>query len=495
MTTAHPTAADRPRPRGSQARMLAGRAAIYASGNFGVRALSFVLILLYTRFLTPKDYGRLSLAENISALALILAGAGLVPAFQRMYFTHVDQADELRGFVSSVLRFAIVVPALIAPLALIAGPWVLDRTIDNPALPFYPYVALAIVNACLGVIVQYRQSLFQVQAQSRRFALFSLAVFLLTVLPAASMVVLARAGAAGYLLGKFAGSIGAASLALVLLRGWLGARWNRRYVEETLRLSLPLMLNQVTFLGLELLDRFLLQRYRPLAEVGVYSLAYTIGMVMFMVAFSLLQAWSPMYYDLARDRDNWPMLSALVLRIVVLLAMVASFAAALAPDAVRLLLDPRYGGAAVVVPLIVGGYFLHGLFMYVQLASLQARRARPITIAAVTALIANITLNLLFIPTAGMYGAAYATLASFLLEVVLMYTFVRHDAVWAAARPRIAQSILLLGAVIATTQLHVATAPRVTITLGVLAVSVALLWRLGRFDLRVLRSPARIVRP
>ena len=39
--------------------------AVYGSANFGIRALNFLLLPIYTRYLTPSDYGMIALAETL----------------------------------------------------------------------------------------------------------------------------------------------------------------------------------------------------------------------------------------------------------------------------------------------------------------------------------------------------------------------------------------------------------------------------------------------
>ena len=70
-----------------------------------------------------------------------------------------------------------------------------------------------------------------------------------------------------------------------------------------LPLSLPLVPHMLLALGLVAADRLILQRFRSMQEVGVYSLAYTLGMMMFLVTVSVAQAWSPMFYRMASQGD------------------------------------------------------------------------------------------------------------------------------------------------------------------------------------------------
>ena len=41
-----------------------GASATYGLANFGIRALNFLLLPVYTRYLTPADYGIVTLAER-----------------------------------------------------------------------------------------------------------------------------------------------------------------------------------------------------------------------------------------------------------------------------------------------------------------------------------------------------------------------------------------------------------------------------------------------
>ena len=67
----------------SVASRLVRGSAVYALANFGIKALSFLLLPVYTRFLTPADYGVISLAETLALIAALLCGLGLDAGIQR----------------------------------------------------------------------------------------------------------------------------------------------------------------------------------------------------------------------------------------------------------------------------------------------------------------------------------------------------------------------------------------------------------------------------
>src|SRR5215469_3126085 len=129
------------------ARRLAGSFAVYGSANFGIRALNFLLILVYARYLRPYDYGIIYMAEIIAAFLIIGAGLSIDAALQRLYFQHHHDAEELRSYLGSTIRFGLVWMAGYLASVLALGGYIQSHLQHRAPVPFYPYVAMAIATA------------------------------------------------------------------------------------------------------------------------------------------------------------------------------------------------------------------------------------------------------------------------------------------------------------------------------------------------------------
>ena len=187
-------------------------------------------------------------------------------------------------------------------------------------------------------------------------------------------------------------------------------------------MGLPLVPHLLMALGLITADRFILAHYRDLREVGLYAIAYTLGMIMSLITVSLNQAWAPVYYDLARKGDEGRhVLSKMCSGLIIALTAVACFGALIAQGFVARFCDHRYVSAGGVVPWIIGAYLAHSLFTLFSLAPMQARRSKLIMGGSFVALVVNTVLNFALIPHWGMYGAAYATLGAYSIEALVMY--------------------------------------------------------------------------
>ena len=74
---------------------------VYGLGDVATSIISFLLLPLYARFLTPEDYGAIGLLLSIEVVAKIVFRFGLDAAFMRLYFDCPD--DRARQRLASTL--------------------------------------------------------------------------------------------------------------------------------------------------------------------------------------------------------------------------------------------------------------------------------------------------------------------------------------------------------------------------------------------------------
>jgi len=232
-------------------------------------------------------------------------------------------------------------------------------------------------------------------------------------------VVVRRNGAIGMFRGKLTAAVVTFLIVAWSLRGYLTARFQWKFVRESLSFGLPLVPHLVMASGLVVADRFILEHYWNLNEVGIYSLAYSFGMVMYLVTQSLSQAWLPMFFELAGGaEENCRMLGRICSGLAIFLAGLACLGILLSPAFVHIALDHRYRKAAQIVPLVVTGYLFHALFSLFDLSILQAKRTASVFGISLIAFAVNLALNFALIPRWGMYGAAAATTLAYAVEAI-----------------------------------------------------------------------------
>jgi O-antigen/teichoic acid export membrane protein len=353
---------------------------------------------------------------------------------------------------------------------------------------FWPYVAIALGTAAALQLVDYRLVLYQIEEKPASYAMLAAASFVFTGAATVYGVIVLRGGAVSLLGGKMTGAILTLSLAVWLGRHWLKGGWQKSFVREALPIALPLLPHMLLALGLIAADRLILQRYRNMQEVGLYSLAYTLGMMMYLVTASVAQAWSPSFYRMASQGDEKrPVLGRMQTMVVLLLAAVAVFGSAIAHPFIRLVLDPRYWPAERLVPLVIGGYLFHAVFALFQMSALHARKTQFVWVVSIVALIVNLALNFAWDPKWGMYGAAWATTLAYGVEGLLMYLYGQSVYRLPVNSRRILTALAIFSALLALTQVSFSDRTQSLLIGCGFVLSMVLFWYMLRTD-RILLS-------
>ncbi len=491
-------AADLPKPstgvRGIRGRLMRG-SSVYLLSSSLLRLLGFAVLTIYARFLTPRDFGIVSIAESASLAIGVVAGLGLESGCRRLYFHYVKDPNALRGYLGTVTSLAAAAGAVCLALAYLVGPWLTPRFLPNSPFPFFPYFALPIFTAIASQVLSCGLVVFQCQerhfAYSGFVALQSLSTTVLTLV----LVVWTHHGAAGLLLAR---ALGTALTLLAAARVFpiFRARIHWAYVNETLSISIPLAFHSLMAAGLIVIDRFILQHYRPLSEVGLYSLAYSFGMtLMTLFSASVYRGWAPLFYSLLQKGGESRRTAGKVSGdLLLLMSVLACIGCLLAPYCVHWLFDRRYWPAADIAGVLICAYLFHSAFALFQLPLIQARRSMLVPLVSSVALATNIVLNLAWIPQFGIAGAAYATLAAYAVEAGLAAVVAQrvNRLPFGALRMCLALAVGVIG--LAGSRLDLS-AMAISVTLGFLLVaSAALSYRAYR-ERRLAGGPTTETRP
>jgi O-antigen/teichoic acid export membrane protein len=397
-----------------------GTSAIYILGTVGVRFASLLLLPVYARLLVPSEYGIYAVAETTAAIATSLFGIGVDSAIRRYYLEYCSDDASISSFVSTLWRTSLLFALILGVsgiVALKAAYAVLGNKIH---VAFWPYV---VVSVCTCVVVQpasFVQALYQMQQRAKAWLAFTVVGSIATALVTVSLLLFLHAGALGMLLGKLTAGILLLVLARILLGRHLRAPFSRRVWEQALKLILPLAGYPLAAFGLTFLDRLILQYYRNLEEVGIYSLAYTLGMSMNMLAASVVQAWAPPFFGLAARNDRVA-IGRYTRLLLGVFTLVAVFGIILSGYVVRGVLPSRYSATGPLVPWIIAAYWFRAATYLFQQPVLQGGRSGLITVSGLVALVINVFFNLWLIPSFGAMGAAVATIVAYAVECGLTY--------------------------------------------------------------------------
>lgn len=376
---------------------------------------AFFTLALYTRWISPEDYGIYSTLLVIANSANIILFNWMYVALMRYWNTSDFREDELTSLVWMVL---IITSGLI--LACAAIYFVFTKN----ALMAIGFAGLMISNA---VYTAY-QRINSISLQAERYLLVELLRVLFTTLLAVGLVWVGYSWY-GILL---ATSLGFFLLPLASRHFWLHC-WhypkviNHQKLLMLIKYGLPLSL---TFMLLELIhvtDRVLLSWIIGFDAAGQYAVAFSlpfqllilIGSAINMAAYPLiLQALERQGEELAKIKLADYLLVLLGLLLPSYFGLVA-----VSHDFMPLLIGPAYLSESLrLLPIIGFLLVINGIYLfYISLAFQVAKQThKTIWVVGVAAVI-NLVLNFILIPIYKIDGAIIASLISYLICVLYGY--------------------------------------------------------------------------
>jgi O-antigen/teichoic acid export membrane protein len=403
--------------RGYSVRHLFRGATLYSISDLTLKALGFFLVPIYTRALSPSEYGIVSFAQATIQLLSPLIGLGLISALPVLYYAH--GGEHRRRMVSSVVNFVLLSGfVMTAALALFSEPAFEAIAKD---VPFQPYILLAIFVTYATALDFIPLNILNMQDRPGRYTLYSLGIGLLGVALTLVLVVGLDLGAEGVLYANLAsGVVGMVAAAVVVRQLWLPII-DRSMLREIFHLSLPALPHAFSATFMRFADRLFLVGGTTLAITGVYSLAVTFSSVVLIVLGGVTTALNPLFYRRANAADgklphDWARLSSLF---ALAGAVVGLSIALLGSDAIRILTPPSYHGAVDVLPLLVLGQLLTAAYWLFSPPIGYRRKMWAYPASSFPGVAVTVGLNVLLVPSLTDVGAALAVVGSAFVQVAI----------------------------------------------------------------------------
>jgi O-antigen/teichoic acid export membrane protein len=401
----------------AQLKRLARHSAIYGLGGLVSRVVALLLLPLYTRYLTPGDYGAIETLLALAAVLVTVLRLGISSAFFRFYFDTQDPGARLVVVRTSFWFTIVSATAGLAAGVALAEPisQLLFATDDRTNL-----VRAAFVGLWAQMNYEQLTALFRVEERSVGFVLATLANLAVTVAATVVLVVVFDQGALGVVVGNFTGTLAVYSALLAYRREQLGLQFDRALFRQMNRFGLPLVPSALALWATNFSDRFFLVKLADVREVGLYSIGVRLASALVLLLAAFRMAWPAFAYSIEDDQQARRTYGFVLTYLVFVASWLALGLGLLSPWLVHLLTTPDfYSASRVVAPLAFAGVAF-GAYIVIAIGVGRARRTQFNWLVTGAGALANVILNLILIPPYGMMGAAIATVAAYTVMFVGM---------------------------------------------------------------------------
>ena len=394
--------------------------AVYAPSYIVPQLLTVITFPVYTRVFSPSDYGLLALISITTGFLTILAVDWVQSSILRFYAQYCRE-ERIRDFYRIVLLTSLLTLGVWMVISLVTVTLLGDRL--DPRARGLVLIGLAsflvdgTIRICLTLLRVLEKAVTYTavaiaQAGMRAFFGITLALVLRNV--------------SGVL---WAGIISGLAVLLPLFRAVApkdlesslpvsDSRFNRHHdAIEFISYGLPLLISSLSWYGLDVADRYLVQYFRGSYEVGLYSAGYSISSYGFAAIFALLGFSSYPVIVATYETHGKTAVEELLKglnRYYLMISLPAVLGVSiLSKPIVSVLAGEAYHEAYTVIPLVALGVFFNGLLPFCGKSFVLLKRNKLYAAIALANALLNILLNLILIPYFGYMGAALATALSY----------------------------------------------------------------------------------
>lgn len=398
---------------GKHGRRIIGHSGIYLLGSLLARAVSFIMLPIYTRCLTPADYGVIELLTMVLDLVGLLVSVRVGQSIYRYYYKY-DRDDDRKqvlftAFVSSIASSFLGMLCVILFASQLA-----QAFFGNVEL--VGLLRLFSLSMVFQGLIETPMVMFR--AQQKPWFYLAASIFKLVLMLGLNIyfVVFRQLHVEGVVYsGLLSGGIMSLVLGAYLFRT-TGFSFSLVKAREMLWFSLPFMAVGVLSFYLNFGDRYFLRLFGGgLDAVGIYSLGYKFGfMLTFIAGDPFFNVWDSEKFRIFRESaDPAAVYRRVYLLYSAVLAMVVIGISLFGKNAIMVMANRAYWPAADLIPIVCLAYVCNCITGYANLGILVKERTIEYTYGSVIAGGVVTAGYLLLIPRYGGMGAALATFLAY----------------------------------------------------------------------------------
>jgi O-antigen/teichoic acid export membrane protein len=395
---------------------------MYSLGDVLVKASGFFLIPLYTRVLTPADYGIVGYLQVFSGFLVVVLGFGFYGAQTRYYYEHRDDELAIGRFmftinITTILAFVVLcVPVIV--YGSIRG-W----AIGSENIPFHPFMSITLGTVLLSVLNKFVTSSYRMKQKFLGATLIHIFTFLLTTSFTILLVVYFSQGALGRIAGNALGSLFIFIPIYYLYARQFKPRFSKTALKYAVGFGFPIVIHLLVGTIHNSIDRLMLERYLPMSELGIYTLGASVAAVLQMFVTAFNQAYQPSYYELMESggESRETHIVKTFKFWLVMLTLATCIGIVIGGPFLTIFAGSQFRDVSSIFPYLLLSVYAGSFYFFFSSPIFFYKKTHLLPLITGSSAVINILMNLLLIPLYGINGAAIATIISHVWISVISY--------------------------------------------------------------------------
>jgi O-antigen/teichoic acid export membrane protein len=382
------------------------------------RGIPFLLLPILTRYLSPEDYGVLSIYNTLVGIFSIFTGLSLFGAVGVSFFQL--EKEELKRYIGNVF-YILSGNVFVVILIVILFESYLVTILKIPSIWLY----IAIGVAWMQAVTAINLTLWRSEQRAKPFALYEIAQTVFNIMLSLGLIVILHYGWEGRAAGSAIANIvfGLLSLLIIFKRGYAVLRYSSKYIKDAFKFGVTLIPHQFASWIRSGIDIWLISMIVGVSATGLYSVGMQFGMVIGILASAFNNAYSPFLYEKLANMTQetkkklvkWTY--AYFLAIMIVAMVLSTFFVWLIP----FFIGEKFQHASKYVYWISMAYAFQGMYLMVVNYIFYVKKNHLISMVTFSTSMIHIALSYILIKEYGAIGAAYASVASAFLTFLLIW--------------------------------------------------------------------------
>ncbi|MDP5158288.1 MAG: oligosaccharide flippase family protein [Flaviramulus sp.] len=389
---------------------------IYALGDIIPRLIGFISLPILTLYLTPSDYGIVNYVNTLNTFLLALGFLSINTYFLVFYY-RCESIEDQKKLLGNLSTFIILLNSVLVVILLFFGKSIFNSLGSN--IDFYPYLFVGILINFFNLFSILPSAFFRVIEKPMPLTILNVSrgivVFILTLV----MVIYFNYTALGVLYANLIVNFIFAFIFLFMIRNHIIWNLNFAQIKKVLAFTLPLVPGSIAYYLTTISDRILIDKYLSLNDLGIYSVAATIALILNIFSYGAYKAFEPyIFKNWGSDKflaifENIRNSFVYVLLVGVLCLSIFS------KEFFLLMTDVKFHEAYWFVPMIIIGVYSASLSMLYGTIITAKGKTKINSLVSIVGATISITLNVLFLPKFGLLTAALVSSLAMTVMLVI----------------------------------------------------------------------------
>ncbi|HMA61097.1 MAG TPA: oligosaccharide flippase family protein [bacterium] len=397
---------------------------VYGFGNVLVRMLTFILLPFYMHVLPKAEYGVAILVMTFIAFMNHIYRYGMDSAILKFY-EGADDDRERRSILSSGFYLNLITSVILSSALLFFKDQIGNLLIAANTGNYIRFAAFIMFFDCMSWIPM---ALLRLKEKPRLFLAIRLVEVALNLGLNIYFVVILRIGIRGIFISTLLSAFTKFLLLSLTIIKELRLTFSWQKARELVLFGLPLMPTGLILSAMQLINRrFVIEKYLGTDDVGLYGAGYKLGKFMMLVSVAFYYAWQPFFLKSGVSEDSKKLFSR-VLTYFTFVGLYIWLGLTLFIEHIanihiedKYLINPDYQSCIRIVPYLLLAFVFYGIYQIFLPGIYHKKKTKYIAYNMIFTGIVNVGLNFLLVPRIGILGAAFGTLAGFIVLAILTY--------------------------------------------------------------------------